>query len=375
MAKYLSLFTVALLLSAMLSAFSLRSHRPPAETALYAISFNSTWSAETHPAADFPANAHYSRMHGGTHNGNVTFWQVGELASAGIESMAETGGYGLLKDEIEAAITAGMADQFLLGDNLGSSTGAIDFSSVTVDRNFPLLTLVTMVAPSPDWFVGVHNLSLLDEHGEWLASGSVTLYPYDAGSDNGATYGAPNDDANPKQPIANISGESPFSTAPMGTLTFLRLDAPTPEPATPTVTATPLPSNTPVGASTATPTPTATPLCPVATPQPFQVDYVSPTELLTQTLAVRIGDGDAVTVTTASRVYTATGDFEFTAPARITIDLQPNQTNAIHAAAHVRKAISVGPCQYGDYTLTQTFSIVQKMTDEHRFFMPLLIRE
>ncbi|MCB9149802.1 MAG: spondin domain-containing protein [Caldilineaceae bacterium] len=138
-----------------------------------------------------------------------------------------------------------------------------------------MLTLVTMVAPSPDWFVGVHNLSLLDEHGEWLASGSVTLYPYDAGSDNGATYGAPNDDANPKQPIAaNISGESPFSTAPMGTLTFLRLDAPTPEPATPTVTATPLP--TPVGASTATPTPTATPLCPVATPQPFQVDYVSP---------------------------------------------------------------------------------------------------
>lgn len=380
MPKIFSICTATLLLAMTLTAFSPTPAMTPSETALYTITFTSTWRAETHPAPDFPANAHYSRMHGGTHNSSVTFWQAGEIASAGIESMAETGGYSLLKDEVEAAIGAGTAHQFLLGDSLGSSTGTIRFDAVTVDREFPLLTLVTMVAPSPDWFVGVHGVSLLDANGEWLNAGSVTLYPYDAGSDNGTTYGAPNEDASPKQPIANISGESPFSSEPMGTLTFLRLDGPTPAPvtatpATPTFTPTPIPSGTPTDAQTATPTPTATTFCPVATPQPFQVDYVSPTELLTQTLAIRIGDSDGVTVTTPSRVYSATGDFEFTAPALITIDLQPDQANEIHAAAHVRKAISVGPCQYGDYTLTQTFSIVQGMVEERRFFMPVVMAE
>ncbi|MEZ4663559.1 MAG: hypothetical protein R2911_38955 [Caldilineaceae bacterium] len=80
-------------------------------------------------------------------------------------------------------------------------------------------------------------------------------------------------------------------------------------------------------------------------------------------------------VTTSSRAYTATGDFEFTAPALITVDFQPNQANEIYVAAHVRKAISVGPCQYGNYTLTQTFSIVQGMVEEHRLFMPVVMGE
>src|SRR5688500_14268429 len=51
---------------------------PPAapETAPYRVTFDSTWSATTHPQ-DFPSNAHFSGLIGGTHKAAVTFWEPG----------------------------------------------------------------------------------------------------------------------------------------------------------------------------------------------------------------------------------------------------------------------------------------------------------
>ena len=42
-----------------------------------------------------------------------------------------------------------------------------------------------MVAQSPDWFVGVSGLPLLDAQGDWLSSRSLNLYPWDAGTEEG----------------------------------------------------------------------------------------------------------------------------------------------------------------------------------------------
>ena len=50
-------------------------------------------------------------------------------------------------------------DPLLSGDNLRGSPGSTQFE-FEVSRDYPLVTLVTMVAPSPDWFVGVSALSL-----------------------------------------------------------------------------------------------------------------------------------------------------------------------------------------------------------------------
>lgn len=55
---------------------------------------------------------------------------------------------------------------------------------------FPYVTLVSMVAPNPDWFVGVSGL-LLIANGEWRNEVVVELSPWDAGTDSGATYGPP----------------------------------------------------------------------------------------------------------------------------------------------------------------------------------------
>ena len=46
-----------------------------------------------------------------------------------------------------------------------------------------------MVAPSPDWFVGVSGLPLLDDRwARWLRSHEVNLYPWDAGTEDGSEF-------------------------------------------------------------------------------------------------------------------------------------------------------------------------------------------
>lgn len=196
-----------------------------ADTEMYRVTFDAEWSAATHPT-DFPATAHLSGLIGGSHTSAVTFWALGGLASAGIESMAETGQKPLLTDEVNAAITAGDAYALLSGGGINPSPGSVQYD-FTMDSAYPLVTLVSMIAPSPDWFVGVSGLPLHDGNG-WQNNVLVDLWPYDAGTDSGVTFDSANADTNPQDPIAQITGY-PFTGTPrIGTFTFTII----PEPGT-----------------------------------------------------------------------------------------------------------------------------------------------
>src|SRR5262245_26287091 len=131
-----------------------------APTARYRVTFETSWSRDTHPT-DFPDNAHFSPLIGATHGERVRFWQPGAPASDGIEAMAERGRTSPLDAEIEAAIAQGTARHVLRGPSVDAVPGSA-FIEFEIDRDEPLVTLVTMVAPSPDWFVGVHDLRLID---------------------------------------------------------------------------------------------------------------------------------------------------------------------------------------------------------------------
>ncbi len=78
------------------------------------------------------------------------------------------------------------------------------------------------IAPSPDWFVGVSGLSLLDAQGDWLASHSADLFPYDAGTEEGTEFSLSNADTSPRGAITSIKGTGKFSNEPIATLTFTR---------------------------------------------------------------------------------------------------------------------------------------------------------
>lgn len=193
------------------------------QTARYRVTFDSTWSGSTHPE-DFPGSAHYSGLIGGTHSSSVSFWRDGDQASEGIRLMAERGSKSPLSQEVQDAINAGTAEFVLSGGALGTSPGAISME-FEITQKSPLVTLVTMVAPSPDWFVGVSGLALF-ESGDWVSTRTVTLSAYDAGTDSGATYSSADRATSPREPISRINGYPMSvngSVAPLGTFRFERI--------------------------------------------------------------------------------------------------------------------------------------------------------
>ena len=195
-------------------------------TARYQVVFNATWSQSTHPV-DWTTNAHWSGLVGGTHNEAVHFFRESETASAGIQMMAELGQKPRLLAEVGASITNGTADFQLSGGGIRPSPGTVSLVfSQPMRRDFPLVTLCSMIAPSPDWFVGVDSLSLL-ENGQWLASKTVTLYSMDAGTDSGATYESPDQVTIPRSVVTRHIGFPALQNGvivPFGTFTFTRLD-------------------------------------------------------------------------------------------------------------------------------------------------------
>ena len=172
----------------------------------YKVTLSSTWSAQTHPLT-FPSNPHFSTLVGATHNVNTKFWDAGKLATSGIEVMAESGGTSSLISEINNNISLGDSDIQILAAGIGSSPGSSSFT-VNVNSSHTFLTVVTMLAPSPDWFIGVTAYNLMP-NGVWIDKETVTLYAYDAGTDDGSSYTSTNADTNPKESIMKIT-TTPF---------------------------------------------------------------------------------------------------------------------------------------------------------------------
>ena len=134
----------------------------------YTVKFTGAWTIAATPDG-VPSSAHFSRLVGGVHNGDVVFLTDTTAASPGVESMAEEGDTTLLKAEIKAAgddrLSVLEGTKVTIGPTASESLTAV---ALTTDH--PRVTLVTMVAPTPDWFVGVSGLSMLDSLGGWRAS-------------------------------------------------------------------------------------------------------------------------------------------------------------------------------------------------------------
>ena len=194
------------------------------EEASYRVVFNSTWSRDTHPE-DFPFGPHFSGLVGATHDSSVVYWEPQQNASLGVQHVAEFGSKSAFIREINATIQEGMAETLLSGSGISRSPGnaVLHF---TLSRSFPLVTLISMIAPSPDWFVGVHGLSLF-ENGQWQTQVRVPLFAYDAGTDSGTRYTSSNQVTLPVEKI-HLLTTSPFlvngEIPSLGTFIFDRVD-------------------------------------------------------------------------------------------------------------------------------------------------------
>ena len=195
-------------------------------TATYTVTFQGNWNASSTPGG-VVHGAHFTTLVGAVHNADVTFWTSGGTATAGVEGVAELGITGTFKSEIMAK---GPDVKSTVEVGLSSSPTVEKTFKVTFSRTHPLLTLLSMIGPSPDWFVGVSGLSLLSGS-NWRSSHAVDLFPYDAGTEDGEEFQLGNPETNPQETITSIKGKGKFSGTPMARLSFtLKMPPPPPPP-------------------------------------------------------------------------------------------------------------------------------------------------
>ncbi len=221
------------------SASSGGREESPAESAIarYTVTLENYWGVDDFPQG-FPESAHLSLIGGATHNSAVSFWAEGDVASRGIEDMAEAGLIDvLLLDEVAPAIANGTANAGIevrefTAPQVNGVPGVKVFE-LEMNANWPLVSLVTMLGPSPDWFVGVSGLSL-QVNNVWLNAATVELPIYDGGSKSDITPIMGGPDIIPPNPVSLVAYDTatgvylPSDTAQnVARITFQRVFTPT----------------------------------------------------------------------------------------------------------------------------------------------------
>jgi len=216
-----AVFATLVLLIVTTSAFAQAS-------AKYSVTLTRTWTHATHPF-EYPESTlisgpHFSGLIGATHNGAYEIFKLGTKPTRGLERLSEEGKHSPLDEEIKSAIAAGKAGLLFETDPIRDETGMEKFE-ISLTTKFPMVSAVAMIAPSPDWFAGAADVSLM-ENGKWVAKKSVDLFAYDSGGDDGTTYKADDQDTNPKKPTSMLADRhfvSGGKKVRVATLTFTKM--------------------------------------------------------------------------------------------------------------------------------------------------------
>ncbi|XP_062515671.1 spondin-2-like [Corticium candelabrum] len=175
-------------------------------TQTYNVKFTTLWTEQAYPR-EYPGDAHWSGLVGESHDSRYIMWNPSGKAARGIEIMAETGKQSILLSEMAAQGNNVLATIALSG--IGSGTGNRS-TNLRLDCDHSQVSLVSMIAPSPDWFVGIHSVDMCNTATfEWRDGDTIDLFPYNAGTDDGLKFDSSNDDTNPKGDITRLTGSMP----------------------------------------------------------------------------------------------------------------------------------------------------------------------
>ncbi len=183
------------------------------QTVIYTIEYDVPWSTSTHPDT-LPPGAHVSPIVVVSHMNENDLFTSGTEATDGIEIMAETGATKVLVGEISD-------NSSIFSSVIGTRLDVPDSNTLKLelDQDHSLLSAVSMLAPSPDWFVAINSVELFKD-GQWLEEIELTMKPYDAGTDSGTTFTATDFDTSPAKTIGppidsvfvNAADENGFAT-------------------------------------------------------------------------------------------------------------------------------------------------------------------
>lgn len=183
--------------------------------ALYGVEYIVTWSKETHPEW-YPRGAHTSPLVLWSHvNQNNHLFKDRVPASRAVEIVAETGITGEIEKTIETLQSTRNIAEYRIGKKI--DVPGTNSMYLKVEKGAPLISAISMIAPSPDWFVAIESVNLYN-NSEWIKNIQVPLTLYDAGTDSGTSFNARN--ANTPQGTYRIITKIEDVTTPLGFIRF-----------------------------------------------------------------------------------------------------------------------------------------------------------
>ena len=191
--------------------------------ATYRVTFTPNFTAQTHPT-DYPSDAGFSKMFLMAHSNSTTLFSLGGIASPGLREMATTGETATLVQEHTPSEDNVNPTTIIIGNDI-SATGTYE-TTINLTPNTTYISLASMIQPSPDWFVGVDALDMVNADNSLVDFIEISLFPIDAGADAGTTYTSPDDPENSN--IAGIGGVPFVGTGGfvqrLGSITIERID-------------------------------------------------------------------------------------------------------------------------------------------------------
>ena len=103
-----------------------------------------------------------------------------------------------------------------------STPGGNTSTKIMVQNMYSMVSLITMIAPSPDWFVGVDSYDLCGMNG-WKENVTMDLLPWDAGTGEGLTYRPKTGDTMPVNVIMLITPNGNSDIGAHANVTFAKV--------------------------------------------------------------------------------------------------------------------------------------------------------
>lgn len=178
-------------------------------SANYSLNFETNFTQDLFPI-DYPDNPSFGTIVVITHAPDLSVFQIGQMASDGLQAYAEDGDVDALASFISAEVGLENEGSFSIATTPAVGPESSVNINVTLSPTRTRVTFLAKINPSPDWFVGFNSFDIIDGT-DLVDEETFTLQPLDAGTAGGDTYEAPAEVEN-----ANVSTYpgSPFGAGP-----------------------------------------------------------------------------------------------------------------------------------------------------------------
>ena len=201
-----------------------KENKPQLSEATYRITVTGKWQM---PQFGVPNNVHFTYFAGMVHNSNSWLWKAGSKASLGIKNLAETGGLTQIIQETDSIIYQKNSIEHIAFPP-PSALGSVS-SNVYCNSDYSYVSFASMIAPTPDWFIGINSLNLYNSN-QWVQDTLLNLYVHDAGTKDGDAFSMTGPATMPQQPImlqtpsnATVLANGNATLAPIATVRFTKL--------------------------------------------------------------------------------------------------------------------------------------------------------